>query len=277
MGRIAPRPPGDERTLKVLRVVARRTRALKLPCLLVGAAARGFTLGRLGLPRVERATLDVDVAVQVSGWQEFKDLRQALIADDRFESEGLPHRVLSPDGVALDLLPFGGVEEGGKITWGDHDGLAMDVALFDDVLTAGSKQLIDDGLFVTVPSLECLIAMELVAWRDRHLDHAQDVMDLSELLKRARAMHSDAWLYDNAPSLMDEFGYDAHRVCLCLLGAEMRQQVSPFNRQEIERILSDALDEDGALDLVRGLTKAGLSSPHQRLVSVLDGIRRQAT
>jgi predicted nucleotidyltransferase len=91
--------------------------------LIVGAMARDLLLHYgYGVP-ITRATTDVDLAVTVGSWDEFRQLREACLESGQFTPNRRgSHRLIHSSGVPLDFIPFGGVErEDGTIEWPDDD------------------------------------------------------------------------------------------------------------------------------------------------------------
>ena len=78
---------------------------------IVGALARDLLLEHAHGIEVPRTTRDVDIAVAVSGWAVYDDLKETLLRDHGFENDVQRQRLVAPSGTALDLVPFGGVAD----------------------------------------------------------------------------------------------------------------------------------------------------------------------
>ncbi len=259
----------QDHLVRILQPVSARAEALGIPWLLVGAAARDLVLEQLGLKGLERATLDVDIAVQVRTWGEYSALKSALIETDGFLRHGLPHRLISPARQPLDLVPFGELAEDGELAWEGTDGLTMDVALFGDVLEASTVLRLGDTA-IRIPSLAGLVCMKLTAWRDRHLDTGRDAVDLSGLLERATEWVSLDQLYGEHAAVLSQYGFDSDLAGIHALGARMARELSSDNRLDIEGILEGALAELNPTALLREL--AGLVRPAAILHALLAGV-----
>ena len=74
---------------------------------------------------VARATIDVDLAFAVAHWEQFAMLRHALVDSGRFSPyPAVAHRLFHLGKLAIDLIPFGGVEDAtGRIRWPGDDSL----------------------------------------------------------------------------------------------------------------------------------------------------------
>ncbi len=84
--------------------------ANKLGCeyLVVGATARDLVMHHgYGAP-VRRATRDLDFAIRIASWEQFEILMKQLGAHG-FTKGKMPQRMMSADGIPIDLVPFGAV------------------------------------------------------------------------------------------------------------------------------------------------------------------------
>lgn len=262
--------PSNDDLVQVLRLVSSAAGALGLRWLLVGAAARDLVLANLGLERLPRATIDVDIAVRVRTWREFDLLKHALIEREGFEDHSFPHRLVSPAGQPLDIVPFGKIAADGELVWQGSDGAAMDVALFDDALV--NSTTFDLGsLTIRIPSFASLVSMKLSAWRDRHDDTRRDATDLVGLLERATEWPGLDSLYDEHSESLERYDFDSDLACIHLLGVRIARELSDNNRADIQVIVEAALDETAPSMLLRDLR--GLARPAEFLLALLLGIR----
>ncbi|HBG07538.1 MAG: hypothetical protein A2075_03895 [Geobacteraceae bacterium GWC2_58_44] len=76
----------------VLRVVSQEASSLGVLYIVVGAAARDIVLEHCHAIRPVRGTRDLDIAVEVAGWDEFRTLSAALVAAGRFSATKELHR-----------------------------------------------------------------------------------------------------------------------------------------------------------------------------------------
>lgn len=263
-------PDVKARLVGILRPVSVRSEALGVTWLLVGAAARDVVLEQLSLKELDRATLDVDIAVQVRTWSEFSTLKCALMERDGFLGHALPHRLISPWKHPLDMVPFGELAKDGELAWEGSDGMTMDVALFDDVLKGSAVHHIDD-MAIRIPSLAGLVSMKLTAWRDRHFDTRRDAVDLSGLLERTTEWISIDRLYGEHAEVVSLYDYDLDLACIHVLGHRIAGELSSKNRVAIQCILQNALVESGPTTLLRDL--ASLVRPIPFLQALLAGVQ----
>jgi hypothetical protein len=91
----------DAERERVLRDVAEAAVALGIPFFVVGAFARDLILElHYGLP-VQRATNDIDFGLRVNSWEEFTQLKTALIETQTYRADlRQPQRLHSTTGCA---------------------------------------------------------------------------------------------------------------------------------------------------------------------------------
>jgi predicted nucleotidyltransferase len=77
---------------------------------IVGALARDLIFEHLHNIVPVRSTRDIDVAIIVADWEEYRGLSARLIREHGFNDTDRPHRLEAPDGTLLDLIPFGAIE-----------------------------------------------------------------------------------------------------------------------------------------------------------------------
>ncbi len=104
--------------------------------LIVGAFARDLLLAYAhGIP-IGRQTEDLDLGLAVGTWDDFEQLRRAMLASGRFASTAVAHR-LRRGALLVDLVPFGAIETAQRTLAWPPDGLVvMDVFGYQEALRA---------------------------------------------------------------------------------------------------------------------------------------------
>ncbi|MGB4401091.1 MAG: hypothetical protein WBJ10_17090 [Daejeonella sp.] len=93
---------------------------------MVGATARDLWISHLDLPSI-RATIDVDFSVYVRSPEQFTELKNCLILKEGFVADKEPYRLYSAIGQIVDLIPFGAIEENGKVVLDEHGQMELSV------------------------------------------------------------------------------------------------------------------------------------------------------
>lgn len=109
-----PLNPAKAETLKRLYSVIG-----SIEVVLLGAFARDLIFDHIHGIEVPRATMDIDICVQMASWDDFNVARERL-KEIGFHDDGPDHpeKLYDMNGQEVDLLPFGNLSEDGKtITW----------------------------------------------------------------------------------------------------------------------------------------------------------------
>ncbi|MEV8521368.1 nucleotidyl transferase AbiEii/AbiGii toxin family protein [Dyella marensis] len=246
--------------------------ARDVPLLLVGAMARDLLLHYThGIP-MARATEDLDIAVGMENWEQFKRLRQHLIDAGGFVAEpGRLHRLRYGTRLIIDLIPFGGLEENDRsIVWPPEGAQVMTVLGYRESAHSAWDVALPERQAVRVVSLPMLAAMKLVAWRERRLTApGKDAADLWLLLTKYLDAGQQDRLYGDASHLLDADGYDFEAVGAWLLGADAHEVMHKDQHalDSLLDILRPELDRNGPLRLIADMPR---STNADRALRLLD-------
>ncbi len=94
----------DEKTVKILSEIDAIARDLKLAFFIVGATARDILLQHAHGIRTTRATLDVDIGVFVTDWDQFQILKEALVNTEKFSLTRQAQRLCFEDELLRDII-----------------------------------------------------------------------------------------------------------------------------------------------------------------------------
>src|SRR5712692_525042 len=126
-------------------------------------------------------TFDADAIVSTATWEEFESLKHAL--EGRGFRRGAPYQMFSPDGVEINLIPFGeGVVEGRHILW--PDGGRMNALGLAAALETATPTKIDDQFQIDVISEPAFVLLKLIAYQDRPEERRRDVADVISCCER---------------------------------------------------------------------------------------------
>ena len=248
--------------------------------LVVGAIARDLLLHYgYGVP-ITRATTDVDLGVAVAGWQEFGQLRDALLNSVNFDA-GRPenHRFVHRSGTPLDLVPYGGVErEDGTIIW-PEDEAVMGVLGYKEARDSAVEAILPGNLSIATVCLPMLAILKLLAWSERHLYRPQtDASDLFAILSNYLNGENAERLYEVGTHLLDKDDFEYQAAGAWLAGFDAAGFVLSRSEQPhrvfdvVEAILEVETNASGNLHLV---SETGSNAPDflRRLGGFFDGLR----
>lgn len=222
-------------------IVAGCATQLQIPYLIVGASARDMVLHYGYGATVQRATVDIDFALQVPSWDAFATLRKELIKNN-FSETNAAHRFIGPNNWPIDIIPFGGVaDENANIQWPPSGEFAMKVLGFQEALNnANTVRLCGTPILdAPVASPEGITILKFIAWTDRAADlRKKDAKDIAYLLKT----------YENIPAVSDQlyrdttfmalYGWDITLASAHQLGVHVKQITLPRTYSAISNLLN---------------------------------------
>lgn len=231
----------DSDTVSVLGTVSRVLTDLRMPYVLVGATARDLVLHYGHGAPIQRATHDVDFAIEVPDWAAFAALRDRLLSQD-FQTTRTQHRLISPLDTVVDIVPFGSVEdEQASIAWPPQGDVQMSVLGFREACDSAERVRIQDDPVLDIPvaTPAGMALLKIIAWADRDGDlRRKDARDVAYLLDRYEAIPAvrDA-LYDELHAqIMEEYGWDITLGAAYLLGHHAGDIARPNTREQIVRL-----------------------------------------
>lgn len=212
----------DRQKVDALLAIKKETDSLNIDFFVVGAFARDIILKHYE-KKSRRVTEDIDLGINIADWAQFDKLTNSLISTGKFSRTKDQQRYLYNSIQKIDIIPFGAIA--GKkdiINWPDHE-MYMTVVGFQEVFKNSFMVRLncDPDLDVKVPTFPGLTIMKLVAWRDRFPDRQKDAGDLSIIMNEYEDAGNTVRLYDEAPTLLEEEGFDLKLASIRLLGRDM--------------------------------------------------------
>jgi predicted nucleotidyltransferase len=246
-------------TVSALRAVDVVVSSFKLPYIIVGATARDMVLHfGYGAP-VQRATTDIDFAVQVETWENFMAVKEQLVKNG-FVYTQTEHRLISPTKIPIDIVPFGGIEQGNSnIAWPLSGDRVMSVRGFREAVANAQRVMISKNPEVVCPVVtpESLMFLKLISWADRPREmRRKDANDIRYLLTSyhgIKNIREDIYDDENIGEF-ERYDWDPEQAACSLLGKVCREIVSDdthaeilkltdsTNHKNIERIVDDMLE-----------------------------------
>lgn len=232
----------DPTLIEVCRKVAHCTEALKIPYLVIGAFARDLVMHYgYGAP-IQRATTDIDFALQVPSWAAFDALKAELVAHGLKQTKAT-HRLNSPNGWHIDIVPFGDVsDEHANIQWPPNGDEIMSVLGFQEALDNADHILLAQNppLKIPVVSPVGLTILKFISWMERDQQmRNKDAKDLAYLFTNyetipaiSEALHADQ-------SLMAKYDWDITLAAAHKLGIDAKQIASSTTATTISKLLKN--------------------------------------
>lgn len=223
--------------------------ANKMGCeyLVVGATARDLVMHHgYGAP-VRRATQDLDFAIQIVSWEQFETLMKQLGAHG-FTKGKMPQRMMSADGIPIDLMPFGAVaNDESNIHWPPSGEVEMDVTGFDDATNCADRVIIRRNPTIQIPvaSTQGLTLLKLIAWSDRVANlRVKDALDLAYLIDNYERVEQVGGRIYDIDGLMAQYEWDNDLGSAHLLGVDTAAIAGPNAKARIVAIIDSNLQEE---------------------------------
>jgi predicted nucleotidyltransferase len=226
----------------VFRDLADASAALGIPFFIVGACARDLLLDLYYRIPAYRATNDIDLGIRVETWNQFEGMKRELTATGRYTPDlDRPERLHSTQGVFIDVVPFGGVEDSvtRNITWAPDNSVVMSALGFEEAYRNAINVRFAADLVVSVSSLAGLTLMKLIAWKDRR--NSKDAKDLKLILSEYLRAGNEARLETGEHAdLLDEEKFVSFELTSArLLGRDLALIMTDQSRQVVLRMLKE--------------------------------------
>jgi len=225
---------------------------------LIGALAREVWYAKA--ERKFRTTKDVDFAIMVGSNEQYEQVLTYLEKHKNYRRSGTNAFVLfAPDGIAVDLLPFGAVEidDGVKL---EGEGLtSIKVNGFMEVYRAGTVETeVLEGHSFEVATLPAIALLKLIAYDDRPEQRLKDARDIANILLHYFELEADL-IYDQHNDLFaeDQPERDLKQVAAIVIGREMRKllvhNVVLYGR--VADILQRLIEKAEKSDFIRNMAR----------------------
>ena len=244
----------------VLSDLAALATAQEIEFLVVGAMARDliFECG-FGI-RVGRATRDIDFGIRVEDWDSFQQLTRSLTTNDWHCAPRQQHRFVHPNGVPVDLIPFGGVASAAQeIKWPPNFNEKLSVLGFDDALIHSWSGRIQHSptLDIRLASPACQALLKLAAWRDRGAERGgRDAVDLRFLMERYLDLDNVERVVDEFPEWLTE-DFDYRIASARLLGTDLVHCISTSSLPELTELITAIYPVKPEKSLAYAMSRSG--------------------
>jgi len=231
----------DSKTVAIFETVDRIVTDLDIPYVIVGATARDLVLHYGHGARIERATQDVDFAMEVPSWSAFSTLKNTLCGQG-FKATDMPHRLISPVGIEVDIIPFGNIEDDhALIAWPPKGDFVMSVLSFQEAFDSAELVRIQNKpeLDVPVATPAGMALLKINAWMNREGNtRKKDATDIAYLLTTYNKIRDveEAIYSGNNMQIMETYDYDIIQATSYLLGQHAKSIAKENTCKEIVRL-----------------------------------------
>lgn len=238
----------------------------------VGAMARDIVLEHCHGIISPRRTMDVDLGVEVAGWDQYHQLTRALTETGQFSSAAEPHRFLSGS-LRIDVVPFGKITgDNRRISWRGHE---IFMVGFEEAYeySIDVRLSSDPELDIRVPTLPGLAIMKLISWEDGYPDRTRDAKDLLFLMRKYDEAGNSERLYGEEQDLLQEESFDTVNAGARLLGRDMVRMANPDTLSAVKDILKKETGEQSQYRLVPDMIR-GTGEKFEKVLNLVEKLRQ---
>ncbi|MFH1703145.1 MAG: nucleotidyl transferase AbiEii/AbiGii toxin family protein [Nitrospirota bacterium] len=251
----------DQQPVEALSIVKKVADSLNIPFFVVGASARDYILKHCYGIEPPRMTRDIDLGVEVAGWEQFNQLKASLIETGKFSpDEKEPQRFLS-NSVIVDIVPFGSiVDENKRISWPPEHKIFMSMLGFNEAYEYSITVRLssDPELDIKLPTLPGLALMKIISWKEKYPERKRDAEDLVLIMQKYEDAGNFDRLYEEEQDLLQEENFDTRLAGIRLLGQDMARIADPDTLRTVRTILNSETGEQLQYRLVTDMIRSSL-------------------
>lgn len=209
-------------------------KATEIDYYLIGAQARDMWYSRGG--KSSRQTKDVDFAVFVGGLANYQSVRDYLKNHKEFvETKGNSFVMITPEGMQVDILPFGEIEIDDGVEIAGEGLTSIKVNGFKEIYQSGTELMeTNTGHHFKVASLPSIVLLKLIAFDDRPEKRIKDALDIASIIEHFFDLQADL-IYEKHCDLFGDDELTLEEISAFVIGREIKLIVEG-NRTLLERL-----------------------------------------
>jgi predicted nucleotidyltransferase len=209
--------------------------ALDIDFYLIGALARDTWYAELN--KRSRATKDVDFAVLIGSQKDYDAVKEYLAEHKNFIAIKNNSFVMkSPDGVEVDILPFGGIEIDQKVQLTGTGLTNIKVNGFLEVYQAGTEEMkMATGHTFKVATLPAIVLLKLIAYDDRPEMRFKDARDIVNIIDHYFDLQAEL-IYEHHSDIFEGEEMRGGEIAALVIGREMKKIAA--NNESLHQRLS---------------------------------------
>ncbi len=269
----------DPPLVAVLAAIAEVAAARGIQYFVVGATARDMVLSYGHGIASKRATVDIDLGVEVADWEEFSALKDVLVATGQFEPTQAVQRLLYKSALPIDIVPFGPLEHANKeITWPPEHRVRMNVRGFSDAFRSAQVVRLRSNPVLDIPFATPvgLAVLKVIAWCERTPRGDKDSGDLDFLMRNYMDAGNQERLAEEHADMLADDDFDYERAGARLLGRDMAKIMSTETRMVVLGILDQETGDQKRYRMVEDMTRshAGAVDAFEECLQFLEALQR---
>ncbi len=205
---------------------------------LIGAIARDIWYAKGNA--VSTGTRDVDFAVFIANQEDYNLLKAYLVNQKNFiESKTNAFVFISPDGLVVDILPFGEIEINDNVHIVGEGLTSIRLNGFKEVFESGTERLeLETGHTFEVATLPSIVLLKLISFDDRPEQRLKDPGDIASIIQNYFDLQSDN-IYENHTDLFDNTDFTLQKAGARIIGREIKTIIE--SNTVLKRKITDIL------------------------------------
>jgi predicted nucleotidyltransferase len=199
--------------------------ALDIDFYLIGALARDTWYAELN--KRSRATKDVDFAVLIGSQKDYDAVKEYLAEHKNFITIKNNSFVMkSPDGVEVDILPFGGIEIDQEVQLTGTGLTSIKVNGFLEVYQAGTEEMkLATGHTFKIATLPAIVLLKLIAYDDRPEMRFKDARDMVNIIDNYFDLQAEL-IYEYHFNIFEGEEMSENEIAALVIGREMHKIIA---------------------------------------------------
>jgi len=245
----------DNSYIAAIKEIKKVADSLKISFFIVGAFARDIIMECFYKIKAPRMTMDIDLGIRVSSWNQFDQLINTLELSGEFKKLKEKHRIIYKD-ILIDIVPFGSISnKNEKISWPPENEVIMSVMGFSEVYNNSTLVRLQNNpsLEVKIPTLPGLAILKVFAWKDNFPNRSKDAEDLLFIMKNYEYAGIEDKLYKSELQLLKSEDFDNQIAGIVLLGKEMSKICTNKTIEYLKKILEEETSENSDYNLIKDM------------------------
>jgi len=238
----------------------------------IGATARDMILSNLYDLTPDRKTIDLDIAIAISDWNQYQTIEKELPQKEGFEkSKEQKQRFIYKNVYIVDIVPFGDIAKSdGNIYFPPDETMAMSVYGFPEMANTTISVTIDNEFTIKIASLPGLFLLKLVAWKDRHLSGSKDAYDMALILNNYLSINTERAVEEHY-EIYESEDFDQVVAGAQLLAKDIKLllQKNEKTMQYLLDILNKEIELAEESPLINQLVESNASLQYEQVLSCL--------
>jgi predicted nucleotidyltransferase len=225
------------------------------PYYLIGASAIALELLKKGI-KPSRGTKDIDFAVMVSSIDEYDGI-VAQLEEYGFRKVEAPWTMYCEKfNVAIDILPFGEIEERDTESFNKRNSDLHLIGL-KEILENAEEIIIEDKI-AKIPPLPGMVLLKLVAWSDRPEERDSDLYDILKIIEHYFDHAYDEIVDDHYDIFLETDDFDRYKIASRVLGRKAKRylDISDKLKRRISQVLYKNLISPETSTIAKEWTRA---------------------